>query len=263
SIPASILVSDGRFPENPSPPSHLLVRRASELLVVPIIRFERAIGVLTVVGRDKPLTDLDHRFIRLFGNYLVDLIFNILLRKKHIDKLIKKATHDSLTGLLNRGAITEHLEKYIELSARTNTPITVLIADLDHFKYVNDTFGHLVGDIVLKEVARRLQKCSRSSDYLGRYGGEEFILVLYPCNEEQARIAAERFRTAIANKPVEGNNLTIPITISIGTASATGRIKSETLIKLADEALYISKKNGRNRITTLQVESEKKSYGEE
>ena len=113
-----------------------------------------------------------------------------------------QATHDALTGILNRRTILDLLHRELARAARSKASPGILMLDLDHFKQVNDTYGHLTGDVVLKEVARRISQAVRSYDLVARYGGEEFLIVLPSCNEDQIQDCAERVRSAIACAPV-------------------------------------------------------------
>jgi diguanylate cyclase (GGDEF)-like protein len=160
-----------------------------------------------------------------------------------------KATHDTLTGVWNRGAILETLDREISRSRRELLPLGVLIADLDHFKSINDTYGHLTGDAVLREVTRRMQTQVRPYDAVGRYGGEEFLILLPGCGGSETREKAERLREAIVQIPVETPTGALRITMSIG-AAAVGDWPNETanrILQMADLALYRAKEDGRNR----------------
>ena len=168
------------------------------------------------------------------------------------EQLKYSANHDALTGILNRGAILGYLDKEISRSQRQETPLSVIIVDLDHFKQVNDTYGHLSGDIVLKEVASLMRSVLRETDYIGRYGGEEFIVLAPGCNDREVNHLAERLKHVISEREiaVEGDEK-LRVTASLGITSYNKNVddKRETVIARADEALYRSKKNGRNRIT--------------
>ncbi len=163
------------------------------------------------------------------------------------DALRRQATHDGLTGLLNRNSILEKLAEEASRSARHGEPVAVLMADLDHFKSVNDTYGHLAGDAVLREAALRFKAVSRAYDAVGRYGGEEFLVVLPGCRTGDAWRQAERLREAIASTPfaIEGGELAV--TSSFGLA-CTDTTTAAQLVRAADEALYQAKSAGRNRI---------------
>ena len=235
----------------PPPPEHLSGKVISEIEVLPAVRIGRCIGILSVAARHEPFSELDKKFFHIFGSHFTDRISDILLRKQAMEVLVNKATFDSLTGLLNRGAVIEHLKHQLALSIRTGKPLSVMLADIDFFKVINDVHGHLAGDKVLQEVSNRLRIQTRLSDSLGRYGGEEFLFVLYPCGREEAAKAAERFRHAIAGSPVAEADSEVSVTISIGTSTTDGHadIRMEDLLRRADEALYCSKAEGRNRVT--------------
>jgi diguanylate cyclase (GGDEF)-like protein len=167
------------------------------------------------------------------------------------EELRFRATHDVLTGVWNRGALLEMLHRELERGARSATPTAVLMLDLDHFKHVNDTYGHLAGDAVLREVARRMLDNVRAYDLVGRYGGEEFLIVLPGCNRQQVEQSAERIRCAVAGQAVPGEGCQIPVTLSIGaTVAENGETERETLTA-ADTALYQAKVAGRNRVVML------------
>ena len=166
------------------------------------------------------------------------------------EQLREKADHDPLTGLLNRAAICEVLNHELARTFREGRPMCVTMGDLDHFKSVNDRYGHLAGDIVLREAAQRFQECSRPYDAVGRYGGEEFLFVIPGCDTEEGAALAERVREEIAAEPVDTSGGMISMTISLGVASTQGigKANEQTLIQAADEALYRAKDGGRNRV---------------
>jgi two-component system cell cycle response regulator len=160
-----------------------------------------------------------------------------------------QATQDTLTGAMNRGAIFELLKRELALSSRTGAPIGVIMADLDHFKQINDTHGHPAGDAVLREASTRLKAVLRGYDALGRYGGEEFMLVLPSCTADHAAEVAERARRAVADTPVITAGAIVSISASFGVAPAGGSMLDlDRVIRAADEALYRAKRAGRNRV---------------
>jgi len=163
------------------------------------------------------------------------------------------ATHDSLTGLLNRGEIFELLERELERARRERQKVSVVLADIDHFKNVNDTHGHLFGDEALREIARRMHAKLRVYDGVGRYGGEEFLLVLPNCDLVDAIERANELRVTIASQPVISQGVEEAITMSMGVAvsECTGRKEVEKLLSRADKALYQAKEKGRNRVEQL------------
>lgn len=167
------------------------------------------------------------------------------------EKLKLQASQNALTGLWNRSAIFDILDRELGRAKRNETPISIGMADLDHFKSVNDSFGHIAGDTVLREVANRMRSVIRDYDSIGRYGGEEFLIVLPGLDEKGAIDAAERIRLSISEKPLVIQEGVVPVAISIGVAVMNPTTKAgqaESLIRLADEALYTAKAQGRNRV---------------
>ncbi len=174
-----------------------------------------------------------------------------LLRAR--EELRERATHDSLTGLYNRCSILDSLQKELLRANRENHPIAVLMADLDMFKQVNDTYGHLAGDRVLAEAAQRMQSSIRRYDAIGRYGGEEFLIVLTGCAQDEAESLAWRTQAAIGSQPYVFANGSTRVTGSVGLSwrAAPSPGDMEPLIHEADEALYQAKRDGRNRVCTM------------
>ena len=173
------------------------------------------------------------------------------------EALRQEATHDSLTGLLNRHAILGVLQIELERASRESQHISVLMADLDHFKQINDCYGHLAGDAVLRESATRMKDSSRRYDSLGRYGGEEFLMVLPGCTTDGALAQAERMRRSMASSPFCFGDYSAPVTCSIGLACRPPGIRGDTdsMVREADMALYAAKENGRNRVVATCVEA--------
>jgi diguanylate cyclase (GGDEF)-like protein len=167
------------------------------------------------------------------------------------EKLKLQATQDAFTGFWNRSAIYDILDRELGRAKRNERPISIGMADPDHFKSVNDSFGHIAGDTVLREVANRMRSVIRAYDSIGRYGGEEFLVVLPGLDEKDALDAAERIRLSISEKPLVIQDDVVPVAVSIGVAvtnSTTRAGQAESLIRLADEALYTAKAQGRNRV---------------
>jgi two-component system, cell cycle response regulator len=168
------------------------------------------------------------------------------------DALRFEAAHDTLTTLWNHGAIIDFLRKEIDRQKRTHQPLGVIIADLDHFKKINDTYGHLVGDAVLQHVAQRFQRAVRSYDFVGRYGGEEFLILVPGCNLPDAITSAERLRRCIAEQPVVTSAGKLAVTVSMGLVSTADEGRDgqdcQELLRAADAALYTAKAQGRNRV---------------
>jgi two-component system cell cycle response regulator len=189
------------------------------------------------------------------GTRLVELQAELFTAR---EALREQATRDWLTKLWNRSSIYEILTRELARSERDVCPVSVALLDLDHFKTINDTLGHHAGDIVLRETAVRMTESVRQYDSIGRYGGEEFLLVLPGCELSGAVSQAERLCGRIANKPIAIGSSESRLTVSIGvTTSLPGQgATAEALIGRADEALYQAKRKGRNRVESLIYVSE-------
>jgi two-component system, cell cycle response regulator len=188
------------------------------------------------------------------GKRILDLQSALLHAHEELQSV---AAHDSLTGLWNRGAILDLLRREISRRRRNGDALGVIMADIDFFKKINDTHGHLIGDAVLQEVTRRLACNVRPYDAVGRYGGEEFLIVLPDCNPTNLVVGAERLRRSIADQAIETSVGPIAVTLSLGLASVeTGEkemVHPETIVRHADEALYTAKARGRNRLETASA----------
>lgn len=167
------------------------------------------------------------------------------------DVLRKQATHDPLTGLWNQAVILDILDQELARSQRSGEPLGILMADLDHFKQVNDTYGHQAGNVVLREASQRIERTLRPYDTMGRYGGEEFLVVLPGCDGQATAHLGDRLRLAVGERPVLVPEAMVPVTLSLGAASLADlglTTDAETLLKVADSALYRAKRGGRNRV---------------
>jgi diguanylate cyclase (GGDEF)-like protein len=174
------------------------------------------------------------------------------LMKAHAD-LEQQALTDAVTGLPNRRAILLRLEQEIERTCRSDRPFALVFLDGDHFKKVNDTYGHAVGDVVLRQLGERASSVLRAGDTLGRLGGEEFIALLPQTASREAILVAERLRAAIAAHPLVSSEVEggIPVTVSVGVASySDDGATSDALLEQADLAMYCAKARGRNQVRT-------------
>ena len=169
------------------------------------------------------------------------------------EDLRDQATKDFLTRIWNRSSILDILDRELERSRRDKQPLGVILADLDHFKSVNDNYGHFGGDAVLREFVRRMAGSMRPYDSIGRYGGEEFLVVLPGCDDAATRKQAERMRAAMADESMAFNEESRTVTCSFGATSAMPQVEvtAESLIRLADDALYGAKRAGRNRVVFI------------
>lgn len=171
-------------------------------------------------------------------------------------KLIQMAKIDSLTGIYNRRYLDGRLTEELERSRRHGNPLSILMLDIDHFKEINDTHGHLCGDYTLRKISELLQQTVRTSDILGRYGGEEFCCVLPETPFEQAVVLAERCCKQIAANQLSCTDHQVRVTVSIGVTSQYRDDSLDSIIKRADDALYEAKKAGRNRVCSYRPSSD-------
>ncbi len=252
SEPFSLLISDWMMPGMDGPSLCQAVREEFGLNYIYIILLTSMSGASDyrdgiAAGADdflnKPF-NLEHLKARLHAAERI-LALHAQLREQ--------AFRDRLTGLLNRGAILDTLEREVQCAAREERGLAVYLVDIDHFKRVNDTFGHAAGDAVLQETARRMQASLRPSDCLGRYGGEEFLMVA-PCeNVQHARDIGERLRRKVAAHPIATGETSIAVTVSVGLVGirAQGHTVPSELVLIADKALYVAKNGGRNRVEVV------------
>ena len=167
------------------------------------------------------------------------------------EELRIQATHDSLTQLYNRSALMNMMSRELSRSRRDQSSISLIMIDIDHFKSINDTYGHLVGDEILVKLAEQMRQCTRRYDTLGRYGGEEFIIVLPQCAEAEVHCVAERLRQTVCKQPYNSKQGPVPVTISLGGTwikPSAQKCAEEDLIRVADQALYVAKRQGRNKV---------------
>ena len=200
----------------------------------------------TASGLATDFSELDEQVVLTLAAQAGTAIQNLQLL--HDSK--EQARHDSLTGLLNHSTTLTILTQELSRAERSHHPVALLIADLDHFKRVNDTYGHPVGDVVIRETAQRLRATARRYDHVGRIGGEEFLIVAPNCDLDALRECAERFRVAISDMPFDTPSGPLTITVSIGATVwfPEHPLSSELLCKMADYALYRVKSRGRNGI---------------
>jgi diguanylate cyclase (GGDEF)-like protein len=166
--------------------------------------------------------------------------------------IAEQSVRDSLTNIYNRRKLEQELHRECQRACRYKTPLSFAMFDIDHFKRVNDTYGHVAGDAVIRHVAAAASGCLRETDCIGRYGGEEFGVIFPHTGGQAVLVAAERIRTAVASRQVLFDERPIAATISIGVTEASGdAISAEALIRQADTALYAAKSAGRNRVNAF------------
>jgi two-component system cell cycle response regulator len=227
-----------RLPRGPGEPA------AQSVLAVPLRSAGAAVGVLTLYDRPDGFDEADLKTVRSFAGQAAVAIANVLLH----DEASRQSVTDDLTGLGNYRSFVTTIGKEIERAARFERPLALLMLDLDHFKDVNDTHGHLRGDAVLVEVAARLREQVRDVDTLARYGGEEIVAILPETDVDGAAQAAERLRATVAARPFVAAGLPpVMLTVSVGAAVFPAHgTTAGTLLAAADDALYAAKRAGRD-----------------
>lgn len=201
----------------------------------------------------KPFDPIELQLRVRTGQRIVELQHELLAARQELER---RANHDALTGAANRGAVLSKVESEAARSARQGTHYCLILFDLDFFKRINDSHGHRAGDIVLKEAVRRAQIELRPYDVLGRYGGEEFMVLLPGCELRAGAVVAERLRKSFSDAPFQVDKLAIDVTASFGiVCSSQPHSSLEMLVDAADSALYRAKANGRNRIELAKPSS--------
>jgi diguanylate cyclase (GGDEF)-like protein len=220
--------------------------RAESLLAVPLRARNRNLGALVLTGRRGAFTASAARVLGILANQAAATLSVIQLKERHKDL----AEHDALTGLFNRRAFDDHLARAIAREDRQGGRLALLLLDIDHFKKLNDTYGHPAGDAALAGTARRLERLLRKGDLAARYGGEEFAVILPGSDEAGALRMAERVRQALEKERMVFEGARLSVTASFGAAvwPADGR-EAPALLAAADRALYAAKQAGRNRVT--------------
>ncbi len=222
------------------------IQAVQSAIAAPLILEDEVIGAISLdATRRAAFTETDLHLLTSFADMATAAIHNAQLHAE-VQKL---ALTDSLTGLYNRRGFMELGRREVQRSLRFDRPLTAIMADVDHFKYINDTYGHGIGDLVLKTVASRCSSNIRAVDIIGRYGGEEFIVLLPETDLFTAAAVAERLRERMADLPVMAGGVSVSVSISLGVAKASADTPDlDALIRRADSALLAAKQNGRNRV---------------
>ncbi|NBB93331.1 MAG: diguanylate cyclase [Gammaproteobacteria bacterium] len=227
---------------------------ARELMIIFGLPFLTALAWIVYQSID--LAPLTNQLIDVLMALIIALIISEVffrIRKQQFEllgELERQATTDALTGLPNRRILDDRLGREIARSRRHGDPLSVVIGDLDHFKRVNDEFGHAAGDEVLHAVGETMQQHLRAEDLAVRWGGEEFLLLLPSTSLDQAVQVADKVRRAIAAVPIDCQDRAVPVTISLGAAQLAAGEEVADLVRRADDAMYRAKKAGRNRVST-------------
>lgn len=219
---------------------------ARAAIAAPLLQNDRKLGVLALFSEiPNAFGDNDLRLLNSFAATTATAIQNAALHSQ----VQRQAKTDALTELLNRRGFSELAEQQLERVRRTDQPLAVMMLDLDHFKRINDTYGHATGDQMLQGLADRLRHNLREVDILGRHGGEEFVIMLPEIGLARAYKIAERLRAAVAAEPFPTDRGDLPVTVSLGVTAVSSRTESlEDLLRQADRALYDAKERGRNRV---------------
>ena len=223
------------------------LRAVNAELVVPLVSHEALVGALLLGPKRQPPREFraeEQELLNLLAHHVTVVFDNA--------RLFESATYEGLTGLLRREAVLEVLEKELQRAVRYGRPLTLGLADLDHFKQVNDQYGHLTGDALLKRVAQALSTGLRSADSVGRYGGEEFLVVLPETEIEGAAVVAEKVRCLVENASVpleDGGSASVTVSIGLASLREVGGTRTpQELLAAADRSLYRAKQTGRNRV---------------
>lgn len=188
--------------------------------------------------------------IQIGASFLLKFSMQDSLEQSFQQQLYEAALRDPLTKVFNRRALADRLETELSHLTRHGTELTVMLFDLDHFKAVNDTYGHLAGDHVLRVFAALVQGMTRREDFFARYGGEEFVMLCRSTSLEHAKLLGERIRMALELERITFEEQTIPVTTSVGIASAWPKSTPAEVLAVADAALYAAKKGGRNTVVS-------------
>jgi diguanylate cyclase (GGDEF)-like protein len=224
--------------------------KTANCAIVPLVCHERVVGVLNLAdkttGEDFDREDI--ALIELFGQLIGASIGNIRL----FEKTQRQATMDGLTGLMNHKTFYETLERELWRSRRHGGTISLIMADIDNLKRINDTYGHRAGDKVIREISQRIRECIRQVDLAARYGGDEFAIILPNTELEAAKIVCDRIVETVGRYPVVWQRIQIPLSISVGVGQYGGDTNPEDITSRSDQALYSAKQAGKNTVRVFQ-----------
>ena len=231
--------------------------KSQSTILFPLVNENTLLGCIAAKSMGTEFNETDINYLEQLAKQSSSTINRAIVYAE----ILKHATMDALTGFYNRHQLEERIKQETSKAKRQNTPLCVIMTDIDFFKRVNDTYGHAAGDLVLQTVSKTSRSKLREYDIAGRYGGEEFALLLPNTRTEEAIMVAERLRKAVENKKVdfskinsEKTNATINVTISSGIYEFKKSDTSDDLLKKADKALYEAKESGRNRIVVNKDE---------
>jgi diguanylate cyclase (GGDEF)-like protein len=226
------------------------VRGLAALKIFPLTAGDRILGTLVAGSRKK--STLDDDVLRMIEVIAIQAA-QAVLRAQLFEQMERMAITDGLTGLLNHRTFQSRADEALAQAKRYDRKCSVILTDIDHFKSVNDTYGHPTGDAVLKGVARILRDKARDTDIVARYGGEEFALIMPETDAKGAQVIAERIREAVKAEVFQTELGPLKITMSLGIATCPDHgTEKQALVDLADQCLYFAKRNGRNQSVTVQ-----------
>jgi len=214
--------------------------------IVPLICHEGVVGVLNLADKAEPgaFTREDISLIELLGQLIGASIGNIKL----FEKMQHQAMVDGLTGLMNHKTFYEALERELWRSRRYGGTISMIMADIDNLKAINDTYGHRAGDKVIREISRRIKQCIRQIDLAARYGGDEFGIILPSTSLEEAILVSQRIVESVSTSPVSWQSVRVPLSISVGVGQYGTDANPEDITSRSDRALYSAKQSGKNTV---------------
>ena len=240
-----------------TPNSDCVMTADKKIGLFPLVTEGKLIGCIVAKSTDGKLNEKEVEYIEQLTNQAATTID----RANVYAEILKHATLDALTGFYNRRQLEERIKQEVSGAKRKNQPLCAIMTDIDFFKSVNDTYGHAVGDLVLKTVAQIIKSELRDYDIAGRYGGEEFTVLLPSTDIANAKMVAERLRKAVEKKKIDISKIVpdapskyINVTISLGVYSFITEDNGETLIQKADKALYNAKSNGRNKVIVYDIQ---------
>ncbi|MBT8228253.1 MAG: diguanylate cyclase, partial [Dactylosporangium sp.] len=250
-VPASLMQAEsavlGVRGVDPLPLPEYLPESTASWLTVPLSARGTGRGILVAATSGRPYTEAEVEVTTALAGQGIIALDNALL----FERVENAATHDELTGLFNRRHFLDQGRRHLVHAAGPDAQVAAVMVDIDHFKQVNDTYGHDVGDEVIRSIAQRLASVLRRSDLIGRYGGEEFAVLLPETTPDDALSAARRLHTAVAQEPLATTAGALSLTVSVGLSALGGAGSAlADLLRLADQALYTAKRTGRDRVAT-------------